>query len=926
MKIFLSYGHDDNVVLVNKIRTDLEASKYNVWIDSTQIKAGDDWRRKIVQNLQACQKTLAILSAHSMREPGVCHDELVISMAARGEHSLVTVLVEDEDKVKPPLLVTHIQWVDMSNWREKRNQGLAVFTPWYEKRFEQIVDALESQHNYEGEIAELRRLLCISPTQATWVQNMTNLLQHGFVGREWIDKEIDIWLQEEVSLKEDNELGHKIFCLTAGPGMGKSALAAHIASRHQHHIAAVHFCKKTDTVQSILLSLAFQLGSRLPDYRQVLLHALKSMPTGKSLVNYTAEELFDFLLCETARMTVDGGRKRHAILLDGLDESEENLAVLLAQKALLMPRWLRVIITSRPSDIHVCSHLTSMYPHHLDVNDKRHQEDVHKWIDLWLTSRGIEYAKKVVHKQSMLNSSNGLFLYLSAFRDMVEEDPSLLEDPRLYPVGLSTLYGKYMERVAPNEEIYKNEIRPFMRFLAAVRKPLPISLAERLLHRQNPKFGRGSLKEDILPRLGSLVEIRSNTVYPFHESFTKWLSSPEAGNFRVNPLDGHAFLTEAMCMRILDAPILCLNWIHSFGRTELPYHLLTWLNNGKKYNNILQAIGLGREDSFLEANEVFLELDLGLEKFKRLQGLFEQEAQKKEIEKDFCAALDWRLCIVRMNCVLFGSEHLETAESMNNLAILLYSMDDYSPARVLFKRTLTVRKKILGMEHPLTAASFNNLAFLYYSLKKYNKAHLLFKKSLVIRQKVLGREHPATISSLSNLGLLLRALKDYFGARPLLSKAWTVRQKILGPEHDDTIFSLACLAKCLHDLGEYTEAMLLQKKALTLREKKYGPESAAVSNSLHNLAMSFEAVSKSREAQFLYKRALSIREKIYGPKDERTLATKKHLQKLRKLNAKTALYQLITSVQSGMKNNPQIVLVQESNSFLRNRFKKILGK
>ena len=52
MKIFLSYGHDVNAPLIEKIKEylskDAEGNlKHEVWIDTSEIKAGKDWREKI---------------------------------------------------------------------------------------------------------------------------------------------------------------------------------------------------------------------------------------------------------------------------------------------------------------------------------------------------------------------------------------------------------------------------------------------------------------------------------------------------------------------------------------------------------------------------------------------------------------------------------------------------------------------------------------------------------------------------------------------------------------------------------------------------------------------------------------------------------------------------------------------------------------
>ena len=69
MKVFLSYGHDRNAPLVDRIGRDLEAAGHEVWIDKSEIKTGEHWRRSIVDGLRGTDWVLAFLSRHSVRDP-----------------------------------------------------------------------------------------------------------------------------------------------------------------------------------------------------------------------------------------------------------------------------------------------------------------------------------------------------------------------------------------------------------------------------------------------------------------------------------------------------------------------------------------------------------------------------------------------------------------------------------------------------------------------------------------------------------------------------------------------------------------------------------------------------------------------------------------------------------------------------------------
>jgi tetratricopeptide (TPR) repeat protein len=91
---------------------------------------------------------------------------------------------------------------------------------------------------------------------------------------------------------------------------------------------------------------------------------------------------------------------------------------------------------------------------------------------------------------------------------------------------------------------------------------------------------------------------------------------------------------------------------------------------------------------------------------------------------------------------VYGAEQPNTAQSLNNLAVLYRVMGEYAKAEPLFQEALRIRQRVLGPEHPFTALSLNNLAGLYQAMGEYAKAELLFQEALRILQKVFGPEHP----------------------------------------------------------------------------------------------------------------------------------------------------------------------------------------
>ena len=265
LRIFLSYGHDANEELVQQIKADLERRGHDVWFDRSEIRFGDDWRRSIPDGITESHRVLSFLSRHSTRDPGVCLDELSIAIGVKGGH-VETILVESESEVNPPPTLSHIQWLDMHDWKERRAAGGSEWETWYRAKLAEIVRVVESEESqrFAGEIATLDSyLLPISSGS-----RISELLGKGLVGRAWVMEAVEKWRTAESRTS-------RLFWIVGDPGVGKSAIAAHLTHFGKDKVIAAQFVEwsKQDhrSAARVIRSLAFQLATRLPDYRKLLL-------------------------------------------------------------------------------------------------------------------------------------------------------------------------------------------------------------------------------------------------------------------------------------------------------------------------------------------------------------------------------------------------------------------------------------------------------------------------------------------------------------------------------------------------------------------------------------------------------------------------------------------------------------------------------
>src|SRR6266487_499277 len=212
----------------------------------------------------------------------------------------------------------------------------------------------------------------------------------------------------------------------------------------------------------------------------------------------------------------------------------------------------------------------------------------------------------------------------------------------------------------------------------------------------------------------------------------------------------------------------------------------------------------------------------------------------------------------------FGPDHIQVAQTLNNLARLYVAQGKYTETEGLYKQALNIQEKVLGLEHPDTALTLYNLASLFQDEGRYEEAKALYQQALSIQENVLGTEHPDTTATLHNLAQLFQYQGRYEEAKALYQQALSIQEKVLGAEHPDTAITLHNLASLFQAEGRYEEAEALYQRALNILEHMLGPTHPDTAITLYNLASLFQAEGRYEEAEALYQQALNIQEKVLG--------------------------------------------------------------
>jgi tetratricopeptide (TPR) repeat protein len=210
-----------------------------------------------------------------------------------------------------------------------------------------------------------------------------------------------------------------------------------------------------------------------------------------------------------------------------------------------------------------------------------------------------------------------------------------------------------------------------------------------------------------------------------------------------------------------------------------------------------------------------------------------------------------------------GARHPDTAQSLNDLAVVLHDQGAYDQARVLHERALAIRENQLGPDHLDTAQSLNNLGKTLRYQGDLDLAQTAHERALAIRQARLG-DHQDTAWSLSDLGLVLFDRGDLDGARALDEQAMPIFETCLGPDHSDTAHCVSRLATTLTRQGSLDRALPLHERSLAIREARRGPDHPDTAHSLTNFGRALAARGDLDRARTMLERAVAIREARLG--------------------------------------------------------------
>lgn len=848
--IFLSYAHksekeqdyDISEDLVLLVKAALEQDGHTVWIDKEGIRGGHNWRENITRAILSHDHFLSFLSKRSVRDPGVCLNEIAIALD-KGV-SFQTVLTEPEEIVKPPITVTDTQWHQFVGWEEVRSQGQSAWDAWFEERMKGVREQIQDAKNARapGELTVLRRAL--APT--TFYQDIAKKTE-GFFGRKWLFDAFDQWL---------DKTNDQIFWLQGSPGIGKSAFAAKLVHQSNSRIIGFFKCdfqslkNPEESAKEVICTLAYQLATRMPDYRAKLLYG-QGVNDPEVVLKKTADDLFKFLITEPLNKQgkiVEG--QRSAIVIDALDEAGRNdgtnpLLILIKKHAPNLPDWLGIVITSRPEG-YIVQELADIKAQSVSGDTTQNMLDLKDYLDkqLDLKIAGDERVKII---NQIIAKSDGAFLYIS----QIIKDKYDLTKPELLPDGMNGYFMENFSRYFKDAKEYGKETEPFLELMVAAPGPLPKGLGQKLLG-----WTDREVTIQVTEPMGSLLQEKDGGLIFFHKSLSEWLQDHKrSGRYHVNP-KGSKKLGEFLWIKFEGGRTKeekeskeegsgheskeKLNEAESLWEKQI----VEWLPRLVPATDYwVDRTALNKLAKYLEFRLKYFE---AISLHKRHLALSEQElgAADDEVLNSFYQYIEllghvWEyqtlISLMQMKLaelsLALGYENVKVITLWNRLnhwsVILVMSHPSLFNGDLQDScwKALGACQKILSIGDNQITYAFRNLRILCSGKgEERRKLEIFARKNLIECERILGQESSATLAAISILVLELLASKSN-EAEILCRKRLNISESSFGPESVQSLESIELLANVLHsqngyDYIENREVSLLVSKFIHILKKK----------------------------------------------------------------------------------------------------------
>ena len=386
-----------------------------------------------------------------------------------------------------------------------------------------------------------------------------------FIGRTWLYQELDEILEHTET---------RGLLLIGNPGSGKTAFVSNLlcsrtSSQLVHdRILGYHFCmhsdKGTQNAAKFVRNLANMVASEIDEYRQIVTSDSFVQRVLQNSCQQDTEWCFQEGIVTPLTKLQYQPKEPLYIIIDALDEcaaDKGEIVSVLKSKVRRLPRWLKLIITSRNIST-TTTDFEGMQRLELRSDDERNLEDIENYVSnriyplqgsiisrikaYFLIRDNNTPTQRIV--STLVKKSQGNFLFVRVVLNVLVTTAKGCNWTGHVPKTLNNIFQLYFERKFSTRESFQS-LREIFEVLVASYTPLSAEVIHSVLKLDNPSAL--DFEYDFMPKLEQVslflgYGLENGHVRIYHASLSEWLTSEtnKGRLFYIKKQNGHKRLAK----------------------------------------------------------------------------------------------------------------------------------------------------------------------------------------------------------------------------------------------------------------------------------------------------------------------------------------------------------------------------------------------
>ena len=214
---------------------------------------------------------------------------------------------------------------------------------------------------------------------------------------------------------------------------------------------------------------------------------------------------------------------------------------------------------------------------------------------------------------------------------------------------------------------------------------------------------------------------------------------------------------------------------------------------------------------------------------------------------------------------LVGPRHANVARDTTALGQILESRGAYDKAIPVLEEAVALNSQP-GSEPLDLAASLSELANTQFYVGHYDVSETLNKRVIEIYRRTYGEKHPLIADALINLGAIDQERGRFDVAEQFHRQALDIYRAWYGPDHPETASALTMVGRAVIQQNRLDEAGALMREALAIQERVYGAVHPRVASALNELGNVQVRQGRLDEAEATFKRLVAVYREVYHDK------------------------------------------------------------